>query len=148
MSKGEAIEILFAEDDAGHAEIVRRNLAKSRVANNIHHVHDGAEALDFLMRKGKWSDPESSPRPHLVLLDIRMPRMDGLEVLKTIKGNPELSTIPVVMLTSSSAEIDVAKAYEHKAASYLVKPMDFEKFRELMEQFGFYWLAWNQYPNR
>ena len=143
---GEPVEILLVEDDPAHAEIVRRNFGDSNVANKLHHVADGQLALDYLFRMNGFSDPKSSPRPNLILLDLRLPKVDGLEVLNRIKQDPELSRIPVVVLTTSSAESDVIKAYDRHANSYLVKPVDFPQFKALMESLGYYWLAWNQYP--
>lgn len=143
---GEPIVILLAEDDPAHAEIVRRNMELSRIANCLKHVVDGQQALDYLYRREPFSDPASSPRPGLILLDLRMPRVDGLEVLRTIKADPELVRIPVVVLTTSAAEIDIARAYDHHANSYLVKPVDFSQFLGLIESIGYYWLVWNQHP--
>lgn len=143
---GEPIVILLAEDDPAHAEIVRRNMDNSRIANRLEHVTDGQKALDYLYRRNGFSDPAKSPRPGLILLDLRMPKVDGIEVLITIKSDPELSRIPVVVLTTSAAEMDIAKAYDHHANSYLVKPVDFSQFTELLETLGYYWLAWNQNP--
>ena len=147
MVKGDPIRILLVEDDAAHAEIVRRNLEEFRVANRIIHVPDGQAALDYLFRKGPFADPETSPRPDIVLLDLRLPKVDGLEVLRMIKEDPELRTTPTVVLTTSAAEADMLSAYANGAGSYLVKPVDFEKFTRLMDAFGFYWLAWNRYPH-
>jgi CheY-like chemotaxis protein len=144
--KGQPINILLVEDDLAHAEIVRRNLKDFRVANRIIHVEDGQAALDYLFRKGAYADPESCPRPHLILLDLRLPKVDGLEVLRAIKDDEDLKSIPSVVLTTSSAESDMVKAYDNGAGSYLVKPVDFDKFTKLMDSFGFYWLAWNKYP--
>lgn len=146
MIKGQPINILLVEDDLAHAEIVRRNLKDFRVANRIIHVEDGQAALDYLFRRGAYADPESSPRPHLILLDLRLPKVDGLEVLRAIKDDADINSIPSVVLTTSSAESDMVKAYDNGAGSYLVKPVDFEKFTKLMDSFGFYWLAWNKYP--
>lgn len=143
---GEPIVILLAEDDPAHAEIVRRNMESSRIANRLEHVTDGQKALDYLYRRNEFSDPERSPRPGLILLDLRMPKVDGIEVLTTVKSDPELARIPVVVLTTSAAEMDIAKAYDHHANSYLVKPVDFSQFTELLETLGYYWLAWNQSP--
>jgi CheY-like chemotaxis protein len=145
--QGEALLILLVEDDPAHAEITRRNLEMCRVANHLRHVEDGQEALDYLFRQGRYSDPETSPRPHLILLDLRLPKVEGLEVLRRIKANPDTQNIPVVVLTTSSAESDILGAYAHNASSYLVKPVDFEKFAKLLDTFGYYWLAWNQYPS-
>jgi CheY-like chemotaxis protein len=144
--KGDPVEILLVEDDPAHAEIVKRNFESSLIANKMHHVTDGQSALDYLFRMNGYSDPATSPRPSLILLDLRLPKVDGLEVLKRIKADPELSRIPVVVLTTSSAEYDVVKAYDSHANSYLVKPVDFPQFVALMESLGYYWLAWNQYP--
>lgn len=145
--KGEPIVILLVEDEEAHAEIVRRNFASCRMANQLRHVDDGQAALDYLYRRNAFSDPATSPRPGIILLDLRLPKVDGLEVLKIIKNDPELAAIPVVILTTSKAEADMVKAYHSHANSYLVKPVDFTQFSELMETFGFYWLAWNQYPH-
>ena len=144
--QGEPITILLVEDDPAHAEIVRRNLASSRIANRLIHVSDGQTALDYLYGRDGFSDPVLAPRPGLVLLDLRLPRVDGLEVLKTIKADAGLNQIPVVILTTSTAEADIARAYDSHANSYLVKPVDFTQFVELMEVLGYYWLVWNQYP--
>ncbi|KIH75522.1 Response regulator receiver domain-containing protein [Geoalkalibacter ferrihydriticus] len=144
---GEPIVILLAEDDPAHAEIVRRNMENSRISNRLEHVVDGQEALDYLYRRGRFSDPGCAPRPGLILLDLRMPRINGLEVLKIIKEDPGLGRIPVVVLTTSAAETDVAKAYDHHANSYLVKPVDFHQFVEMMSTIGYYWLVWNKNPN-
>jgi len=144
--KGEPIVILLVEDDPAHAEIVRRNFENSLIANRLIHVSDGQEALDYMFRAGRYSDPVTAPRPGLILLDLRLPKVDGLEVLKSIKADSDLCRIPVVILTTSSAEYDVVKAYDRHANSYLVKPVDFPQFVALMESLGYYWLAWNQNP--
>ena len=143
---GEPLLVMFVEDNLDHAELVVRNLSDHRVANRIVHISDGQSALDYLFRRGLYADPEVSPRPHLILLDLRLPRVDGLEVLKIIKESETVQTIPVVVLTSSEAERDVARAYAHHANSYLVKPVGFDEFHRLMQDLGFYWLAWNKRP--
>ena len=143
---GEALTILLVEDNPDHAELAMRNLEESMLANRIFHVEDGEQALDFLYRRGRYSDPASCPRPHLVLLDLRLPKVDGMEVLKKVKSDPVLKSIPVVVLTTSLAERDLAMAYEHYANSYLTKPVDFESFSHLLRDLGFYWLAWNKHP--
>jgi CheY-like chemotaxis protein len=142
--KGTPATILLVEDDAAHAEIVRRSLADFRVANRLVHVEDGQLALDYLL--GVDPDPIRRPRPDLILLDLRLPKVDGLEVLRRIKQDEALRRIPTVVLTTSAAELDMVRAYEGGAGSYLVKPIDFEKFMTLMESFGFYWLVWNEFP--
>ena len=141
---GEPIVILLVEDDDGHAELVRRSFEDSKLANTLIRVADGQEALDYLYRKSGFSDPAKSPRPGLILLDLRMPRVDGLGVLKILKAEAGLKRIPVVIMTTSETEIDIAKAYDLHANSYLVKPMDFSKFTALMKTLDFYWLAWNR----
>ncbi len=146
MIDGEPINILLVEDDDAHAEIVKRNFEASHVANKLIRVADGQAALDYLYREAEFSDPAKSPRPGIILLDLRLPKVDGLEVLKRIKEDPDLVRIPVVILTTSKAEEDMAKAYDAHANSFLVKPVDFAQFSTLMETFGYYWLAWNQCP--
>ena len=143
---GKAITILLVEDNLDHAELVKRSFRENRVANDLRYVVDGEAALDYLFQRGNFADAGENPRPHVILLDLRLPKIDGLEVLKEIKTNDELSKIPVVILTTSAAEKDIALAYEHHANSYLVKPVDFSRFTDLMEVLGFYWLAWNKNP--
>jgi CheY-like chemotaxis protein len=144
--QGEPLVILFIEDDPAHAEITMRNFKKNRITNKVIHLWDGQEALDYLFRQGKYSDPELSPVPHLILLDLRLPKVDGLEVLERIKSVENLKSIPTVILTTSMAEVDISKAYNYNVNSYLVKPMDYDKFSNLIEAFGFYWVVWNKYP--
>ncbi len=143
---GEPLTILHVEDNPDHANLVVRCLREYQVANELQVVEDGEAALDYLLRRGDYQDPKKSPRPHLILLDLRLPKVDGLEVLRIIKETDELLRIPVVVLTSSDAEKDIAQSYEYHANSYLVKPVGFETFTEMMEQLGFYWLGWNRHP--
>jgi len=143
---GKPVTVLLVEDNPAHAELVIRSFEDHRIANKIYHVSDGEEALDYLLRRGAYAEPAKSPTPHMVLLDLRLPRIDGLEVLKEIKSVKELEKIPTVIFTTSSAEVDVAKAYGFHANSYLVKPVNFEKFNQLMDDIGFYWLALNHHP--
>jgi CheY-like chemotaxis protein len=138
--------VLLVEDNPDHTDLIVRSLRHHRVANRVFHVSDGEEALDYLQRRQGYADPAKSPRPHVVLLDLRLPKIDGLEVLKAIRTSKELGKMPVVILTTSQAEQDVARAYEHHANSYLVKPVDFDNFTSLMEDLGYYWLGWNHYP--
>ena len=145
--KGEPIVILLVEDDLAHAEIVRRNLESSRIANLLMHVTDGQAALDYLNRVNGFSDPATSPRPGVILLDLRLPKVDGMEVLKRLKSDPKFSSIPAVILSTSQTEQDIVKAYALHANSYLVKPVDFANFSQLMNTFDYYWLAWNQRPD-
>ncbi|MBK8782016.1 MAG: response regulator [Anaerolineales bacterium] len=143
---GEPVVVMLVEDNADHAELVIRTLEDHRIANKIHHFLDGQSALDYLFRRKEFEDPESSPRPHMILLDLRLPRVDGLEVLRIIKEEDVLKNIPVIVLTTSEAERDVAQAYGHHVNSYLVKPVGFEEFSKLMHDLGFYWLGWNTHP--
>ena len=138
--------ILLVEDNEAHAELIMRSFAEHRVANKVIHLSDGDMALDYLLQRGPYEDPEQHPRPTFVLLDLRLPKMDGLEVLKTIKTTANLQSLPVVILSTSEVKRDVAKAYEYQANSYLVKPLDFWEFQELMEALGLYWLNLNRLP--
>ena len=144
--KGEPIAILLVEDELAHAEIVRRNLRNARVENKLFWVKDGQAALDFLRREGAYSDPATAPAPGLILLDLRLPKVDGIEVLSAVKADPAFSSIPVVVMTTSSAETDIARAYRHHANSYVVKPLDLTQFTALLDTLGLYWMVWNQRP--
>jgi CheY-like chemotaxis protein len=143
---GEPLVILLVEDNDAHAELVLRSMRDHRVANIIYHINDGEKALDFLFHRGEYEKLKASPRPNLILLDLRLPRVDGLDVLKTVKETPLLMQIPVVILTSSDAEQDIARAYDYHANGYVVKPLDFKKFTTLMQEIGGYWLGWNKAP--
>jgi CheY-like chemotaxis protein len=143
---GEPILVMLVEDNVDHAELVIRTLEEHRIANQVRHFLDGQSALDYLFRRGEYAN-ETGSKPHVILLDLRLPRVDGIDVLKTIKENDALKTIPVVVLTTSEAEKDVARAYYNHANSYLVKPVGFEEFKKLMDDLGFYWLSWNTHPS-
>jgi len=145
MVQGEPIHILFIEDDPAHAEITIRNFKKNRIGNNITHLSDGQQAVDYLFHKGAYADPETSPTPHLILMDLRLPKVDGLEILEKIRASKTLRCIPTIILTTSEAEVDITKAYDFNVNSYLVKPLDVEKFSKMIEAFGFYWIVWNKY---
>lgn len=144
--RGEQLVILLVEDDQAHAEIVRRNLEGFLVANHLEHVSDGQAALDYLNGEGVWSGIPH-PRPHVILLDLRLPRVDGLEVLRCVKEDRVLSSIPVVVLTTSSAERDMTRAYDNHVNSYLVKPLDLDQFVNMIGSLGYYWLEWNKHPS-
>jgi CheY-like chemotaxis protein len=146
--KGEPILVMIVEDNIDHAELVIRTFEEHKIANKIIHFADGQTALDYLLRRDSYTDPKSSPRPHVILLDLRLPRVDGLDVLQIIKDDDELKLIPVIILTTSEAERDLARAYQSHVNSYLVKPVGFEEFRKLMNDLGFYWLGWNIHPYR
>ncbi len=147
MYKGTPIVILLIEDDPAHAEIVFRSMVDHRLANRIIHVQDGQEGLDYLERKNAYAPPADAPRPDVILLNLRLPKVDGLEVLRRIKSNVDICSTPVVVLTTSEAEDDIVKAYGYGASSYIVKPVDVDKFTKLLELFGFSLLAWNQSPH-
>ncbi len=147
MIKGEPIIILLVEDDPAHAVLVQRNLKNFHVANSIIHLTDSEAALDYLFRQNDFADEAVNPMPNLILLDLHLPKVDGLEVLRRIKEDNHLKLIPVVMLTTSDVKSEMVKAYMYGACSYLVKPVDFEKFTKLMESFSNYWLAWNRFPD-
>lgn len=141
--RAQIVQILLVEDNPGDVVLTARTLERSRLANTLHVVRDGETALDFLHRRGPYSD---APRPALVLLDVNLPRMSGLEVLRAIKTSESLSTIPVVMLTSSEAETDVEQAYRAGANAYLTKGFGLEGFVDVIQQFESFWLAVVQLP--
>ena len=143
---GDPVLVMLIEDNADHAELIIRTLEEHRISNKVRHFFDGQTALDYLFQRGEFSDAATSPRPHVILLDLRLPRVDGIDILKAIKGDEQIKCIPVVILTTSEAEKDVAKAYYNNANSYLVKPVGFEEFRQLMDNLGLYWLSWNTNP--
>lgn len=132
------IEILLAEDNPGDVKLTRKAFENGNVLNNLHVVEDGVEAMKFLRQEGEYTD---EPRPDLVLLDLNMPRKDGKEVLEDVKSDPELRRIPVVVLTSSSAEEDVVKSYDLHANAYLTKPVDFGGFIDVVERIEDFWLT-------
>jgi CheY-like chemotaxis protein len=140
----EPILVMLVEDNADHAELVIRTMENHHIPTRILHISDGESALDYLLRRNKYSNPETSPRPHMILLDLRLPRVDGLEVLRMVKEEAELRSIPVIILTTSEAEKDLTHAYENYVNSYLVKPVGFEDFSSLMNDLGVYWLGWNK----
>lgn len=138
------LSILLVEDNPDHAELIIRNLENHSIANRIRHLTDGEAALDYLLQRGAYGESTASPRPHVVLLDLRLPKVDGLQVLRRIRATRELNEVPVVVLTTSHAESDLHEAYENHANSYLVKPLNFEKFTEMIETLGLYWLGMNR----
>ena len=137
--------ILLVEDNANDAELTMEALSEHNLANEVDRVSDGAEALDYLFQTGAYIGRDDGNLA-VILLDLKLPKVDGLEVLATVKADPALAGIPVVILTTSDAETDKVRAYDSHANSYLVKPVDCEKFTVMMEALGFYWLAWNRYP--
>ncbi|HEX7812175.1 MAG TPA: response regulator [Burkholderiales bacterium] len=147
MTDYEYVEILLVEDNPTDAELAIRALRKKNLANNLVWVRDGAEALDFIFCKGQYQD-RANGTPKLILLDLKLPKVDGIEVLRKIKADPEARSIPVVMLTSSHEERDIVDSYELGVNSYIVKPVDFEKFLEMVAQVGLYWSLVNKVPTR
>lgn len=143
MSNYQSVDILLAEDSATDAEMTMRALRKKQLANNLILVKDGQEALDFLQMKGEYAG-RSNGRPKLILLDIKMPRVDGIEVLRFIKQDESLRTIPVVMLTSSAEERDMIVSYDLGANSYIVKPVDTDEFHRAVTDVGMYWMLVNK----
>jgi CheY-like chemotaxis protein len=137
--------ILLAEDNANDLELTLAALEAHRVANEVDVVRDGAEALDYLYRRGAYADrPHTAPA--LVLLDLKMPKVDGLEVLRTIKNDPQLRLTPVVMLTSSREEVDLVRSYQMGVNAYVVKPVDFAEFMDAVRQLGAFWAVVNEAP--
>jgi len=140
------IEILLVEDNMDDAELAILALRRRNIANSLVHLGNGAEALDFLFGKGKYAGRNISNKPKVILLDLKMPKVDGLEVLKEIKANEETKTIPVVILTSSKENPDIEHAYLLGANSYMVKPVEFDNFTQAVAEIGMYWLLYNHPP--
>lgn len=142
------VTILMADDDEDDRLLTQDALTESRVVNEFHCVEDGVELLRYLRREGPYQDAEKHPAPSLILLDLNMPRMDGREALAEIKADPTLRSIPVIILTTSKAEEDMIRGYGLGAASYISKPVTFDKLVELMRSLGRYWIEFVELPNR
>ncbi|MBM3746974.1 MAG: response regulator [Acidobacteria bacterium] len=140
------VEILLVEDDPNDVELTLHALEAGHLINRIQVVRDGEEALDYLFRRGTFSDRDRSCPPRLVLLDLKLPKVDGLEVLRQIKSDTRTKLIPVVILTSSKEERDRLNGYLYGVNSYIQKPVDFDQFRETVRQLGLYWLLLNEPP--
>jgi two-component system response regulator len=138
--------ILLVEDNEDHAFLIQKALSGSGLVGEIRVLNTGEKALDYLFRQGEFADPQDSPRPDLILLDIRLPGIDGLEVLQKIKEDKEIRIIPVCMLTTSTQESDVTASYECGVNSYIQKPVDFTKFLDTIKEVGCYWVATNIPP--
>ena len=147
MNELEPVEILLVEDSDTDAEMTMRALKTQGLANHVTWVKDGAEALDFLFRQGVYAE-RPNRQPKLVLLDLKMPKIDGIEVLRKVKQDEQTSHIPVVMLTSSAEESDLVRSYELGVNSYLVKPVEFDRFVEEVSKAGCYWAIMNRLPGR
>lgn len=142
------MEILLVEDNPNDAEITIRSLKKHNLANKLRWVKDGAEALDFIFAQGDYQDRDVSNGPRVIFLDLKLPKVDGLEVLEKIRDDQRTCNIPVVILTSSKEEQDVIKSYNLGVNSYIVKPVEFENFAKAIAEVGFYWLVTNTSPSK
>ncbi len=146
QSIAQPIAIVLVEDNPADAELAIRALRRGNVGNHIQLLQDGAEALDFLFCQGQYADRNILNRPKVILLDLKLPKINGLEVLRQLKSDPRTRLIPVVVLTSSAEDRDVIESYELGVNSYIVKPVDIEQFNRAMEQLGFYWVLFNRPP--
>ncbi len=146
MKTESLVEILLVEDNPNDLELTLRALKKNNLTNRIEVVRDGAEALDFVFATGAYADRTIDDHPRVILLDLKLPKVDGLEVLQRIKGDPRTKMIPVVVMTSSQEERDIVESYRLGVNSYITKPVDFEQFTEAVRQLGMYWLLLNQPP--
>ena len=146
MSPNRGMEILLVEDNPDDLELTLHALRSDKLANTIEVARDGEEALDYFYRRGRFAGRPDGFQPSLVLLDLKLPKVDGLEVLRAIKKDPGTSAIPVVVLTSSKEEKDMVMSYQLGVNSYIQKPVDFSQFRETVKQLGLYWLVINQPP--
>ncbi|WP_299412997.1 response regulator [Acaryochloris sp. IP29b_bin.148] len=135
------ITILMADDDEDDRMLTAEALEESRLSNEIRFVKDGEELMDYLFRRGQYTDPKTSPRPGLILLDLNMPKKDGREALQEIKANPELRRIPIVVLTTSNTDIDIYRSYDLGANTYITKPVTFDALVEVMQTLGQYWFT-------
>ena len=146
MSSYEEVEILLVEDNPKDAEMTQRALRKNNLGNKVHWVKDGAEALDYVFCRGDYGGRSAGRSPRLILLDIKMPKVDGIEVLRQIKADEKMRTVPVVVMTSSNEERDVVDSYRLGVNSYIVKPIEFAVFLEVVAKIGLYWVVTNRVP--
>jgi len=146
MNQANIVEILIVEDNPQDLDLALRGLKKANLANRVHVTRDGEEALAFIFCKGKYSERKLENGPRLILLDLKLPKIDGLEVLRQIKGDVRTRSIPVVMLTASKEQNDVVESYHLGINSYIVKPVNFEQFSESVQRLGMYWLLLNHPP--
>jgi two-component system, response regulator len=143
-----SVEILLVEDNPNDIELTLHTFKKNKLSNHIHVVRDGAEALDFLFATGAYAGRDTAHSLKVILLDIKLPKVDGLEVLRAIKADPRTRTIPVVLLTSSREEQDIVEGYRLGINSYIVKPVDFDQFTAAVRELGMYWLLLNKPPTQ
>ena len=146
MKEYQDVEILYAEDNPADAELTLYTLKERKIANNIVWVQDGAEVLDFILRRGKFAGRPAG-MPKMILLDLKMPKVDGIEVLKAIKTDAATQAIPVIIMTSSHEETDMVRTYKLGVNSYIVKPVDFDKFAQVVTEVGLYWIVSNKTPD-
>ncbi|MHB0867163.1 MAG: response regulator [Thermoleophilia bacterium] len=147
MNEPKKIEVLLVEDNPNDAELALRSLKQHNLANNVHWVKDGAEALDYVFGNSPEKGPHLDGVLKLILLDLKLPKVNGKEVLKKVKADPRSSSIPVVVMTSSNDDRDIEECYRLGANSYICKPVEFEKFVKVVVDLGFYWLLLNEVPN-
>ena len=147
MDKLNEVEILLVEDNPQDVELTLRALKKHNLANRVHVVKDGAEALDYIFASGAYAGRDIGKSPKVILLDLKLPKVDGLEVLREVKADERTKTIPVVVLTSSREEKDMVESYKLGVNSYIVKPVDFNKFLDAVGDLGLYWLLLNEVPS-
>lgn len=146
MNESNTVEILLVEDSPQDLELALRALRKSNLANHIQVARDGAEALDFIFCEGEFSTRKPQDTPKVILLDLKLPKVDGLEVLRRVKGDENTKHIPIVVLTSSKEQSDLVESYRLGVNSYIVKPVNFESFSRAVQELGMYWLLLNQSP--
>jgi len=144
--KTDEVEILLVEDNPTDVELTLRALKKHNLANKVHVVTDGEQALEFLFANGSYKDRDINKKPRVILLDLKLPKVDGLEILRKIKSDERTKDIPVVVLTSSKEEKDRIESYRLGVNSYIAKPVDFSRFTEAVRELGFYWLLLNELP--
>ena len=146
MTESQPVEILLVEDNPADAEMTLRALRRNNLANKVHWVKDGEQALEFMFRTGAYAGRDPVTVPKLIMLDIKMPKVDGIEVLRRVKANEETRQVPVVVMTSSNEERDVVESYRLGVNSYIVKPVQFESFLETVANIGLYWVITNRVP--
>jgi CheY-like chemotaxis protein len=148
MHEPEPVEILLVEDNPNDVELTLQALRASHLANEIKVVRDGAEALDFIMCRGPYADRDINNAPKVILLDLKLPKVDGIEVLRQTKADPRTKMIPIVVLTSSTQDKDIVESYQLGVNSYIAKPVDFQQFTESVNHLGLYWLVYNRSPRQ